>query len=303
MLKLSSIKPAITLAGGLTTLKVKKHSPAIMLGIGLVGLVAAGVSACYQTTKLNKAFEEANDWKEKVEKAKTELTEEQYSEEDYESDKKIIFAHTTMNVLKLYAVPGAVGAASIALIILSHTTLNNRYKAVIMAYNAVSTAFQAYRDKVIEKIGADEERELYCSTENLEVDEELGGIKIMYDDIEARNRHLSPYARLFDECSKCWKSDRGYNVMFIHACEQQANAKLREQGHLFLNEVYDMLGIEPTKIGQVVGWVLGNGDDFVDFGLFDENGIPRPTNMYFIDGSEPSVWLDFNVDGVIYDLI
>ena len=303
MLNLSIIKPSIKLAGGLTVLKLKKNAPTIMLVAGLVGVVGAGIAACRQTTKLDTAFEEANDWKEKVERAKEELTEEEYSEEDYENDKKIIFAHTTMNILKLYAVPGAVGAASIALIILSHTTMNNRCKALFAAYNAVSTAFQAYREKVIEKIGADEEGKLYRNPDNLEVDEEIGGIKISKEDIQRRNIHLSPYARLFDECSKCWKSDRGYNVMFIHACEQQANAKLKEQGHLFLNEVYDMLGIEQTKIGQVVGWVLGNGDDWVDFGLFDDNGNPRPENIYFIDGSEPSVWLDFNVDGVIYDLI
>ena len=79
------------------------------------------------------------------------------------------------------------------------------------------------------------------------------------------------------------------------------NDLLLSRGHLFLNEVYDQIGIDRTKAGQVVGWVVSkDGDNFVDFGLFD--GSTQEKRM-FVNGHENSVLLDFNVDGVIYDKI
>ena len=92
--------------------------------------------------------------------------------------------------------------------------------------------------------------------------------------------------------------------MFLRAQQQYANDKLIAQGHLFLNEVYDMLGLPRTKAGAIVGWVYDDnnavGDNFVDFGIYD---VHRETARDFVNGYERSILLDFNVDGVIYDLI
>jgi hypothetical protein len=75
---------------------------------------------------------------------------------------------------------------------------------------------------------------------------------------------------------------------------------LRVRGHVFLNEVYDALGIERTKAGSVVGWVMGEGRaNSIDFGLYDGRERARA----FVNGYERTIILDFNVDGVIYDLI
>ena len=92
--------------------------------------------------------------------------------------------------------------------------------------------------------------------------------------------------------------------MFLKKAESFANDKLRINGYLFLNEVYEMLGIPKTKAGQVVGWVYdeknASGDNFVDFGIFDIN---NPKARDFVNGYERVIILDFNVDGVILDLI
>ena len=61
-----------------------------------------------------------------------------------------------------------------------------------------------------------------------------------------------------------------------------------------------MLGIPRSQAGAVVGWVLGEGDDYIDFGMFDGNNM---ATRDFVNGYERSILLDFNVDGVIYDLI
>lgn len=107
----------------------------------------------------------------------------------------------------------------------------------------------------------------------------------------------SQYARFFDEQSPSWNDNSEMNLAFLKLQEQYANDKLKSVGHLFLNDVYDMLGIPRTKAGQVVGWVYEennpNGDNYVDFGL-SEVGASR-----FVNGYEKSVLLDFNVDGEI----
>ena len=89
--------------------------------------------------------------------------------------------------------------------------------------------------------------------------------------------------------------------MFIKAQEHYANDLLRAKKRLFLNEVYEMLGLPRTKAGQIVGWVydLDNPkcDNYVDFGLFSDNlGYSDDA-----DGFNPAILLDFNVDGNVWD--
>lgn len=93
----------------------------------------------------------------------------------------------------------------------------------------------------------------------------------------------------------------------MHFLEDQqiyCNDLLKMKGHLFLNEVYDILGFPRTKAGAVVGWVYNEenpiGDNFVDFGLFDTND---ERNSDFINGYRNTAILDFNVDGYILDYI
>lgn len=114
-----------------------------------------------------------------------------------------------------------------------------------------------------------------------------------------RNTCTNPYARVFDETCTGWTRDSELNKYFLLRQQDYANEKLKQQGHLFLNEVYDMLGIPRTRAGQIVGWVYDeehlDGDSYVDFGLF------KPNNRHFINGRETTVVLDFNVYGNILD--
>jgi hypothetical protein len=110
----------------------------------------------------------------------------------------------------------------------------------------------------------------------------------------------SMYARFFDEYSGTWSKDPEYNYIFLRCQQQWANDMLKARGHLFLNEVYDALGLQRTKAGSVVGWIISeNGDNYVDFGVFDDTQNARD----FVNGRQGSILLDFNVDGVIYDRI
>ena len=97
--------------------------------------------------------------------------------------------------------------------------------------------------------------------------------------------------------------DMNYNRMFLKGQENFANDMLRANGYLFLNEVYDELGIPRSKAGQVVGWIYDKdnpeGDNYVSFGIFDTK------RKSFEDGDdlEDTIILDFNVDGYIMDRV
>ena len=90
--------------------------------------------------------------------------------------------------------------------------------------------------------------------------------------------------------------------MFLKGVQAHCNDRLRAEGMLFLNDVYKELGFEPTKAGQVVGWVYDEHDpdcdNYVDFGIFN---LHSQAAHDFVNGYERSILLDFNVDGNIWE--
>lgn len=123
-----------------------------------------------------------------------------------------------------------------------------------------------------------------------------------FADMDDSRMEFSPYARFFDETCAAWTNDPEQNKYYLLSQQNYANDKLRHRGYLFLNEIYDMLGMARTKAGQVVGWIYDEnnliGDNYVDFDIFNE------CNRDFINGVAGStILLDFNVDGCILDYV
>lgn len=98
----------------------------------------------------------------------------------------------------------------------------------------------------------------------------------------------SKYARIFDKNSVNWSKDQKVNLIFLKCQQTYVTDLLKRKGTVFLNEVYEMLGLPRSQEGCVVGWHYDEknpiGDNYIDFGLSD------------ISVSNPIV-LDFNVDG------
>lgn len=295
--------------------KVKKHSPEILAAVGVVGTVTSAVMACKATTKVSDILEETKQQVDSVHMvlADEAIPEEKYSEEDSKKDLAIIYAQSGVKFVKLYAPAVALGAISIGCLLGSNHILRKRNVALAAAYTAVDKGFKEYRGRVVERFGQGIDRELKYGikakkiTETV-VDEETGKekkIKKIVDVVDDENiTGYSDYARFFDELNPNYEKDAEFNLMFLRAQQQYANDLLISRGHLFLNEVYDMIGVPRTKAGQVVGWVYNPenpvGDNYVDFGMYD---IHRPGAREFVNGYEKAILLDFNVDGNIWDLI
>lgn len=292
-------------------LKLKKHSPEILVVTGVVGTVASAVMACKATTKIDEVLAET---KENVEKTKDYVEKkgfsEKYTEEDYKKDLTIFYAKGGLELVKLYAPSVALGALSITAILSGHNVLRKRNVALAAAYATVEKGFKEYRGRVVERFGEELDRELKYNikakeVEETTVDEKTGEEKITKKTVNVADpNNYSTYARFFDDGCTGWTKDPEYNLMFLKNQQRYANDLLKSRGHLFLNEVYDMLGIPRTKAGQVVGWIYDeeypNGDNFVDFGIYD---LYNEKARDFVNGYERTILLDFNVDGDIMNLI
>lgn len=292
-----------------TQYQIKKHSPEILMVAGIAGTIVGTVLACKATTKVSEIIEEKNKNVEDVHTCLEDNTKE-YTEEDSKKDLTIIYAQTGVKLFKLYAPAIGVMTLSFASIIAGHKVLKKRNIAIAAAYAAIDKGFKQYRKNVIEEFGEGVDQQMRFGLKAKEIKKKDKDGKTVketeyYIDPEGNPLdNISEYARFFDASSENFAKDPEYNMMFLRRQQDYANEMLKARGHLFLNEVYDLLDIPRSKAGQVVGWVYdknGNtkGDNYVDFGLYrNDQGTRR-----FVNGLEYNILLDFNVDGVIYDLI
>lgn len=288
-----------------TTLKIKKYSPDILMVAGVAGTVAGTVMACKATLKVNDILEENKDVVEKIHSC-LDRNLENYTEEDAKKDLTITYTQTAVKLIKIYAPAILVTGLSITSIIAGHGILKKRNLAIAAAYMAVDTSFKNYRKNVISKYGKEVDNELRYSIKTKEVektDENGKPHKELVEVVDEKALETSIYSRFFDCSCEEFRKDPEYNMRYLMRQQDYANEKLKAQGHLFLNEVYDMLDIPRSQAGQVVGWVYDTknpkGDNYVDFGLHRND----PGTRRFVNGMEYNILLDFNVDGIIYDLI
>ena len=285
-----------------TQYQVKKHSPEILMVAGIAGTIVGTVLACKATTKVSEIIEEKNKNVEDVHTYLEDNTKE-YTEEDSKKDLTIIYAQTGVKLFKLYAPAIGVMALSFASIIAGHKVLKKRNVAIAAAYAVIDKSFKQYRKNVIEEFGEGVDQQMRFGLKSKEIKKKDKDGKTVKETANPLD-NISEYARFFDAASSNFAKDPEYNMMFLRRQQDYANEMLKSRGHLFLNEVYDLLDIPRSKAGQVVGWVYdknGNtkGDNYVDFGLYrNDQGTRR-----FVNGLEYNILLDFNVDGVIYDII
>jgi len=289
----------ISLPVGRKVLVLKKQSPHIFFAVGVAGTVISTVLACRATLKLSETLDDIQKDVETAKKRNETLNrlpmELEEATNGFRQDLTYVYARGAVKLGRLYGPSILIGAVSITALTGSHVQLTRRNAALMAAYAAIQKAFDEYRERVREEVGEAKESDLYqgLTTKTLVGDDgEEKEVKVV------NPSKYSVYAKFFDESSVHWKKDPEYNRLYIQCQQTYANDLLKSRGHVFLNEVYDMLGVDRSQAGQVVGWLLnGEGDDYITFGIFEAE------NSRFVNGYERSILLDFNVDGVIYDKI
>lgn len=305
------LKSKVSRGFGKFKLTMQKHAPEILVVSGVVGVVASAVVACKATTKASKIIDETKKDVATINYCAEHPEElsEPYTKEDRKKDLTIVYTRTGLKLAKTYGPALIMGGLSIAGILAGSNILRKRNVALGAAYAAVDRGFRDYRANVIERFGEEMDKELKYNIKTQEVEEtvedEKGNKKTVKKTVRTANTNeLSGYTFCFDVGCPDWKKDAEHNKWFLIQQQNWANEKLKNQGHLFLNDVLEMVGIPKCKAGQIVGWLYKpedpTRDGFVDFGLLD---IKDETKRRFINGDERSVWLTFNVDGPIFDLI
>lgn len=302
-MSLKSMANVVTRTAGRQMLRVQKHSPSLLFGAGVVGVVAAAVLASRATLRLEDVLDETDANLDKVKMAENiaKRNGKQYTEADRRADVIKIYVRSGAKIVMLYAPAAIVGMASIAALTGSHIVLNRRNVSLTAAYAGLDKAYRAYRERVIKEYGADADVRLRYDTEEYDYVEETAEGPVIKKGQKIIRNAADPYTVCFDPTNRNWQPEPWQNQFFLQCIQNYANDKLRAQGHIFLNEVFDMLGMPHTSAGAICGWVMGNGhDDYVTFGIFD-NDVEAGT--LFAMGLENSVWLNMNCDGVIYDKI
>jgi hypothetical protein len=283
---------------GRTKLFLGKNSPEILLVVGIV----AGLTGAYFAAKVTEeARQEVEATKEEAEEVMTKAQSDEYTETDQQKELGMVVIKGSLQVAKLYAPAIGFGVLSITALLMSHNIMTRRMASLSTAYSMAVEALSLYRKRVIEEYGEDADLIINRSmTEKKDLDED--GNETTTVEWEARP---GIYGAYFDEGSREFRETYEMNLFFLQSQEKVANQMLKWQGHVFLNEVFDMLGLPRTSIGAIVGWKYQhdpkkNNDGYISF---DTQGIYNEANSRELRASNPRFLLDFNVDGEIYKLI
>ena len=304
---LDSIKANAVSRASHGRLVLEKYSPEILLGAGIVGVVGATVLACRATLKAKEVVDDAKMIIKALEDEEIALDEGMQTAQV----QTMVIVDTGVNLAKLYAPAVIIGAVSIGAIVKSRNILSRRNAGLVAAYKALDEAYNKYRQRVRDEFG--EEVDEYI-TRRKPLDKEMrivdeNGEEIKFEEAleltpEEQNMvafGCSQYAKFFDQSSPQWRGDNESNIFFLHTVQTAMNVELTVRGIVFLNQVYEALGIPRTKAGQVVGWVKEYGDDVIDFGIYNS---ANDYNADFINGyNREHILLDFNVDGWVWDKV
>jgi len=304
----AGMKLLFTRTTGRTALLAQKHAPTILIIGGTIGIATSAIMAYKATLKAEDVLDRAKEKLEAIRYVADNMPKETYSKKDYQKDLALVYYQTGIKFVQLYGPAVLLGTASVAAIWGSHHILTQRNSALMAAYAALDKGFSDYRSRVVNELGADQDHHFRYNTkkvitEEKVVDPETGKTKkVKTEDTIYDPNALSVYSKMYDEtCKPIWTENAEYNYFHLRAQQEYWNNILHSRGFVFLNEVYASLGIEPTQIGQKVGWWLNKeGDNYICFNFLEGQ---TPSAKKFLAGKQPEVLLDFNVDGIIYQFL
>lgn len=302
------IKKSLTRTANKVKFATKKNSPELLLGAGIVGIVATVIVACKETLAADSIIKHHQSKLIDIQEAK-EIAEENPDNYEYDEglvnhDTKVLKIQTAASLVKNYAPAVALGCFSLGCILVSRNIMSKRYLGVVTAYNGLSELFNTYRERVIQDAGKEKDLEYRYGQKfkkkTTEIINEDGTKETITEykpegPIDPENV-TGDGSVIFDSSNPNWQTSYNLSMMFLRAQQNVATDMLHSKGHLFLNEVYDLLGLPDTAYGAVTGWIDGYGDSYVDFGIYDTEDNNRKNEDY-------SILLSFNHDGVMYDKI
>lgn len=227
--------------------KVSKHSPEILIGLGISGMAIAGVLAVKATPKAMQLIEE---------------------KKEEEGVEKLQVVDTVKTTWKCYAPAVGLGVVSAACIIGANSVSTRRTAALATAYKLSETALTEYKDAVLETIGEEKEREVKQKVAEKKV-EKMGNVDINTLTVVGS--------------SDIWFMDGGTGQSFlsnynhIKEIENIFNNDLRTDDYLSWNYLLELFGLDKIDEGYYLGWNIDR-DGYLRFDMSEvrKNKEGRP---------------------------
>lgn len=298
---------SITTAFHTGVARISKHAPTILSVTASAGVIATGYLAWQAGTRFEDV--EGRDWERRKECIRNADNIPDEEVPNYERKLRIMFI---LDTARSVAPAVIVGATTITMIYFSNSISKKRLAAVGAAYTALQTAFDGYKKTMVDALGKESVDKIIKpklpnigkSPEEILSSDNKSDAADVTDAVIASMKELSPYARIISEdSSTCWDTNEDYVAENLAAVQLWANRRLERKGHLFLNEVFDQLGLSRTREGAVVGWIKNseNGDNYVSFGDYESSIYRVPSEDW--SRVDSNFIVDFNVDGMIWDKI
>lgn len=224
---------------------ITKHSPEILTGIGIAGMITTTVLAVKATPKAIRLIEEAKE----------------------EKGEDLTKVETVKTCWRTYIPAAATCVASIACLIGASSVSIRRNAMLATAYKLSETAFSEYKEKVVETIGDEKEKI---------VREKVSEERIKKNPISKNEIIMTNYGdtQFYETLSgRYFKSD----IEQIKKVVNYLNKDMLQDmfGTISLNEFYDELELERIDLGDELGWRVDKGLIEIDFtSKIADNGKP-----------------------------
>lgn len=223
---------------------IKKHSPEILTGVGIAGMIAGTVLAVKQTPKALELMGEK----------KEELGEE-----------KLTVIEVVKTTWKCFLPIVVIDTISIICLIGADSVNLKRNMALMTTYALSETALKEYKDKAIEIVGEEKNREIIDA---------VAKDKISQNPVSKQEVIVTGKGKVL-----CYETLSGRyfesDINTLRTAESVINQKLINENYALLNEFYYEIGLGMTDIGDDIGWEVSRGPFSLDVSsLVTEDGQP-----------------------------
>ena len=294
-----AIKEKVLRLSAKAGMKLKEYAPDIFFYSGCVLLLGGTVMACKQTLRLEGIIDYHQSVHEDIDDY--ELDEKTRKKEHFKNN-----ADMVLDIAKLYA--PAVGIAGIGYFCVgkAHYTLKKDKKELLATVATIDNAYRRYRERVRDKMGDQEENDIYTGREPVEVTEMKPGedkpVKKVFRHQVYDPNDVTAICFSREMCEGAWKGDPILDRITLQNIIIWAQNRYDSYGYIHMKDIYDLFTFYPEpgeaqcRMASEYGYIKGHGADKIDIGLDDPSNIEM---QRFLNGETDSVWIHFNDCGPI----
>lgn len=249
---------------------VVKHSPEILTGIGIAGMVGTTILAVKATPKALACIEA-----EKRRQNRKLLDEATKNGDDHCPQIDRLKPIEVVKACWKCYIPAAITCVTSATCLIGASSVHLRRNAAIAtAYKLSETALSEYRDKVAETIGEKREQNIRekVAEEQVKKAPITNSEVVVTGNGDTRFLDTMSGRHFLSNVEKIKKAENVLNKRMLHDITGTAS----------LNEFYDEIGLPRTDVGDILGW---NTDNLIDMGVsaqVDDDGQPTIVLDYII---------------------